>query len=132
MITILKNAASIPLDQQSGSLPQVSDALYSWFQNMTFTTIVKTVVNFQVVETPTVLVTMGVKQPFTPEMLLIKPEGQRSWIWSTVHCLPNIELKPDDVITYLNIQYRVMQKLDWHEYGFYEYHLVEDYTGSGP
>lgn len=123
------NASSVLLNQNPGTLPNVSRALLNWFQPLNFVTIVKTVVNFAVVETLTTVNFLGVRQPFTPQMLLMKPEGERQWKWETIHALPGLILSPDDIITFLGVNYRVMQKLDWKEYGFVEYHIVQDYTG---
>ena len=128
----ISNASNTPLNQNCGTLPDVSGALFSWFQPLTFTSIVKTVVGYQVVETPTNVTFQGVWQPFTAQQLSMKPEGQRQWKWFTVHAQPGLELIPDEVITYLGTQYRIKDKLDYILYGYVEYHLVEDYTGAGP
>ncbi len=124
---VIQNASSIPLNANPGSLPNVSDALMSWFQQMTFTLITKSVINHELVEIGTDYSTMGVRQPFTPQQLAMKPEGQRQWLWETMHTLPGITLKVDDVIVFSGVRYRVMQKLDWKEYGFTELHIVQDY-----
>lgn len=126
------SAKNVPLNQNSGTMPDVSDALLDWFQPMTFLTITKTVVNFEVKEVSTATNFLGVWQPMTAQKLLLKPEGQRAWLWFTVHAQPGLELIPDEVITYLGTQYRVMQKWDWILDGYVEYHLVNNYTGSGP
>lgn len=126
------NANTIPLNQNSGTVPDVSDAMLDWFQPLTFTSIVKTVVNFQVVETPTNVSFLGVWQPFTARQLLLKPEGQRAWSWFTCHAQPELVLKADEVVTYLGVQYRVKEQTDYRLYGYVEYHLIQDYTGAGP
>ena len=129
---IILNANTIPLNLNSGTLPDVSGALLNYFQPIIFETVVKTVVNFQVVETPTVYNFQGVWQPFTPEQLLIKPEGQRSWKWFTLHAQPSLVLNTDDVIKYNSVQYRVMSKMDWSLYGYLQYEIIEDFSGAGP
>lgn len=126
------NAKDIKLNQNSGTMPDVSDALLDWFQKMTFTTVVKTIVDFQVVETPTDVDFIGVWQPFGPRQLQMLPEGERQWKWFTCHSQIQLPLTPDQVITYLDTQYRVKDVLDYSLNGYYEYHLVEDYEGSGP
>ena len=127
------NANSILLSQNPGTLPQMNDALFNWYQPMTFTTIVKTVgPTYDVVETPTNVDFLGVWQPFGPEDLKMKPEGQRSWSWFMVHAEPGLVLNTDDVVLYLGIQYRVMAKYNYACYAYMEYHLVLDFTGSGP
>lgn len=114
------------------TLPYVGDTLLDYFQPMTFEIVTKTVLGFQLVETKSVTSFSGVLQPFTSQQLLIKPEGQRAWIWYMLHCDPSLALNPDDVIIYQGVQFRVMQKRDYTGYGYIEYDVVNDYTGSGP
>lgn|SRR5574343_364486 len=124
----IHNASSVPLTSNPGTLPDVSAALLNWFQPITFTKIVKTVVNYKAVETKTNFSFQGVRQPFTPQDLMMKPEGQRSWKWEMIHCYPDLVLIPDEIIYFGLTKYRVMQKLDYKEYGYVQYHITEDYT----
>lgn len=126
------NASDVLLDQNTGTLPNMGDALQNWFQPMTFSVVTKVVVNFDVVETKADVAFQGVWQPLSAAQLQLKPEGQRAWTWFQVHASPGLSLSPDDVVTYLGIQYRVMAKYDYLIYGYNAYHLVNDYTGSGP
>lgn len=123
----ITNAKDRPLSANPGTLPDVSGALLSWFQPMTFQKIAKTLVNFSIVETPTSYDTQGVRQPFSPQQLAMKPRGQRQWHWETFHTIPGTVLVPDDVALFNGFRYRVMAKLDYSEYGYIEYHLVRDY-----
>lgn len=109
------------------ALPQMGEVLVSWFQNLTFDLITKTIVDYEVKETKTTVSTKGVRQPMSAQQLAIKPEGQRSWRWETLHCLPDIKLKIDDIVIFDGVEYRVMQKWNWPEYGYYEYHICEAY-----
>jgi hypothetical protein len=111
----------------TGNLPNVMDALNGWFQDNTFTLITKTVVDFELVETQVQSSFYGVKQPMSPEVLKLKPEGQRSWDWNTIHSTPELILKTDDIIIMEGHNYRVMERLDYAAYGYLEYHLVKDY-----
>jgi hypothetical protein len=122
------DASSLTLDQNPSALPNVSEGILSWFQPMSFDLLTKTVVNHQLVETGTPVLTQGVRQPMKPQDLKMKPEGQREWKWETMHALRDLILKPDDIISFNGVPYRVMEKLDWKEYGFVEYHIVEAYT----
>ena len=112
------------------SLPQMQGALANWQQQLTFTTIVKTTVNYKVVETKTDVVFKGVWQPMGPEKIMLKPSGQRSWKWFTCHAQPFVNLKTDEEITFNGLTFRVMEKVDYKEYGYIEYHLVEGYKGA--
>jgi hypothetical protein len=126
------NANQLTLDQNTGTLPDVSGGIYDYFQPITFSQIIKTVVNFQVIETPTITACSGVWQPMGSRRLEIMPHGQRKWrlfeFWTTLA----VQLQPDDVITYLSVQYRVLNREDWKLSGILHYDLAEDYTGSGP
>ena len=127
------NANAVTLDKIPGTLPVVSDVIANWFQLLTFEHITKTTINFQVVETTTPMQFQGVVQPFTAQQLSIKPEGERSWKWYTIHAWPALSLVPDDVLVdQSGTQYRIMEKFDFKEYGYVLYHAVQDYSGSGP
>lgn len=128
----IKNGKDTPLNQNSGTVPDVSGALLNWLQPITFGIVVKTIENYQVVETKTDYSFEGVWQPFSKKRLSMKPEGQRAWSWYELHSTTALALKPDDVVTYLGVQYRVMAQSPYNLYGYYEYELIEDYTGSGP
>lgn len=129
----IANAANIPLNQgPNGTVPDVSGGLKDYFQPMTFTLVGKQVVDFQALETPTNVTFQGVIQPFSERQLLLKPEGQRSWTWYTLHADPVLTLQTDDVVLYLGVQTRVMSRKDFTIYGYVEYTLVQDWTGSGP
>lgn len=121
------NAKLKPLNQNSGTVPDMSVALQNWFQAMIFSIITKTVVNYKVVEASTDINFRGVWQNLSPQQLQLKPEGQRAWRWYQVHAEISLQLFPDQVIVYLEKKYRVMAKIDQSLYGYLEYHLVEDY-----
>ncbi len=132
MANTIANGANRPLNTQAGTVPDVSGALKDWFQPMVFETVVKTTVGFQVVEAGTEINFMGVLQPMSPRQLALKPEGQRAWTWLTLHADPVLTLKVDEVVTYLGRQTRVMSRKNYELYGFIEYTLAQDWTGSGP
>lgn len=128
----ITNAKNRLLSQNTGTLPDVSGALTDWFQPMTLIRLVKTVVNFQIVETPTSVDGRGVIQPFSARMLSMKPEGQRAWKWWMLHVGPGLVLEPDEVFTYQGQNYRVKGQSDYSLYGYVQYEVIEDFTGSGP
>ena len=127
---MIKDAKDTPLNKVTGTLPNMSETLFDWFQEMAFSKITKEIVNFKVVETKVSFSTRGVKQPMSPQSLEMKPDGQRAWIWSTIHCLPNLILTVDELVTYQGTQFRVKSKMDYKEYGYVSYDLVEDYDGT--
>lgn len=129
---IIKQGKDTPLGSNSGTVPNMSDTLLNWFQQMTFGVVTKTAKNFQVYETMEEVSFLGVWQVLNARQLSMKPEGQQAWDWFMVHSQPQLNLNTDNVIIYLGKQYRVMAKKDYSLYGYIEYHLVDDYTASGP
>ena len=125
---MISNAKDVLLTSNPGTLPNMAGTLAGWMQVITIKTIVKSVVDFKLVETETTLTTQGVHQPFSASRLEMKPIGQRGWNWYTIHTLTDIGTKVDDKIVYQGTTYRVMGRWDWRAYGFYEYEAIEDYT----
>ena len=117
----------ISLDESASGVPKMGETLQGWFQPMTFTKVTKSVVNYQNRETYEDIKFRGVWQPYTAEDLRMVPSGQRSWRWFRVHSEIALELKTDEIILYKGLKYRVMSKLDYTEYDYLEYNLVEDY-----
>ncbi len=122
---MISNGKDRLLTANPGTLPDMTDALMDWFQNLVFTTVTKTVVNFKLVETVVANSYQGVVQPFTPEQLQMKPMAQQQWKWSTVHATPDLIMKNDDEFIYLGLEYRVVSKTDYKEYGYVLYEIVE-------
>ncbi len=128
----IKNGSSIPLNQAAGNVPNMVGAMQGWYQPITFTVVEKSTDAFQLVEVGEDISFGGVWQLLSPQDLMMKPEGEREWKWFQVHSNTALPLVPDDVVKYLDIQYRVKAVIDYSLYGYYNYHLVQDYTGSGP
>ena len=121
------NAKKYKIGQNSSDLPDVSDGVSCFMQPTTVEIIRKEQVDGYTQEEKTCVKTMAVRQPYSAEQLAIRPEGQRSWKWHTIHCLPNLILKTDDIVNIHGIHYRIMQKTDWKDYGYIQYEVVEDY-----
>ena len=111
-------------------LPQVGEVLPGWFQPLTFDIITKSLVNYELEEVIIPVKTQGVRQPMSAQQLAIKPEGQRAWKWETIHCLPDVPLKIDDIVVFGNKRYRVVEKWDWSEYGYCQYEICQGYDGD--
>ena len=127
---MIKNAASRSLKDSFNTLPDVSDVLPDWFQHLTFQLVTKTQQDYETVEVLTTIHTEGVRQPMSAQQLDLKPEGQRAWKWETIHCLPDVKLKVDDIIIFDGVKYRVMQKWNWAEYGYLEYEICQAFNNS--
>lgn len=112
------------------NLPNLSNPITKWFQDISFVYVSKSIVNFEVVEIETVKSFVGVVQNLDSKQLQIKPEAQRSWSWKMIHCLPDLVLDVDDIIIYKDDRYRVMNIRDFKEYGYLEYHIVKDFING--
>lgn len=130
----IANGKNLPLNVQSGGVPNMSGALNNWYQQMTFSRVVKKTIGYQVVESMIEVSFQGVIQPFGKQDLMMKPIGQRGpeWKWNWIHSNIALGLENDDVIKYLGVQYRVLGESPYNLYGYYSYEALEDYTGSGP
>ncbi len=124
---MIQNAKDLPLYQMSSALPDQSPAVMGFFQPMVFGIVQKQTLNGLTTEIVTEVKTFGVRQPFTSQKLMMKPEGQRQWKWFEIHCLPDLVLRPDSKIILYGVKYRVMEKRDYSEYSFVVYDVIEDY-----
>ncbi len=132
MANTIQNGANVPLNTQSGTVPNMGGALLDWFQSMVFELVSKTTEAFQVLETGEEINFQGVIQPLSARDLALKPEGQRAWTWLMLHASPSLQLNVDEVVKYLGVQTRVMARKDYSLYSYIYYELVQDWTGSGP
>lgn len=110
----------------------MAGTLSGWVQSLTFGVVTKETINYEVVETYFAIPFRGVWQPLETRKLMLKPEGERSWTWIQCHATSDLGLKNDDIVRFQGTQYRVMAQWGYDLNGFREYHLVQDYTGSGP
>lgn len=124
---MITNGKDKLLSANPGSLPNLSGAMQNWTQQITFTVITKSTVNFVVKEVETDYTCPAIVQPFTSKQLQMKPEGQRAWNWQRIHSDIGLQLTTDDRVKFLGTKYRVMQKWDYSQYGYVEYDVVEDY-----
>lgn len=125
-------AANLPVYAKSGTVPDMSGAIGDYYQPMIFQRVAKIVEGFQVVETGTQYSFQGTIQPLTQRQLMLLPEGERAWTWFMLHADPSLTLQVDEVVIYKGKQTRVMGRKDFFLYGYVEYGLVQDWTGSGP
>ena len=129
----ITNGNQFTIAQLPNNVPNISSAIQGWMQPLTFETLVTTVgPTFESISVPTTVATRGVWQPQTPQSIQMKPEGQRAWKWFTLHAEIGLILSIDDVVLYQAVQYRVKTKTDYSLYGYVQYELIDDFTGSGP
>jgi len=115
-------------------LPNVSAAVSGYSRPITVSRLAKRMQDGELIEEETVVEGMGTLQPFTPQQLQIKPEGQRTWDWMGLHCVANqysnLDFAIDDILTVFGKRYRVMSKRDFTLYGYIQYELVEGFTSD--
>ncbi len=134
---IIANGCNIALNTQSGTIPNMRDALSDWFQYLTFAKVTKTTEAFQIVETMVEVSFWGILQPFSPRELMLIPVGERSWTYYSViaQAAPDgalISLNTDDVGIFQGKQTRVMSRKDFALYSYTEMQWCTDWTNSGP
>ena len=121
----------ITLNNINSNLPDMSDVITSWFLKITLQVVERTLNGADWVETITrVINTKGVVQPPQPQDLKILPAGTWAWEWLTVHCLPDVQLEPNQFIKYDGKTYKVMAKKDWQKYGYIKYILLEAFRAQ--
>ena len=110
----------------SPALPDLSQGVETFLQNVIIGIVQKSQIGGFTQEVILYNKYMAVKQPMK-EDLAIQMEGERSWKWYEIHAEINLVLATDDVIVFDQLRYRVMGKLNFAEYGYVTYHVIEDY-----
>lgn len=108
-------------------LPNLSNPVRAYMQNMVLVKVEKAIIDYEEQEVRTEIRTKGVRQPLQPQQLEILSRGERAWKWQCLHVLPNVNLKPDDVVIYKGEKYRIKEKYDCSEYGYIEYIIAQDF-----
>lgn len=109
------------------ALPDVSPSIDLLLQPMKVGLVQKAQVHGLTQETIMWKRTKVVRQAFSAEQLMIRPEGERSWKWYEIHATVDLILNTDDIILIHGQRLRIMEKRDYTEYGFVIYAAVEDY-----
>ena len=123
------------IDLFQGDIPDLSETLDSWYQNLSFEKIGKITSGgtaFQTIETTTVIPFRGIITPEKSWELMLKPIAQRTWKFYKCFAETVLPLYTDDVVLWQGVQLRVVSVTDWSLYGYYEYSLAEDWTSRGP
>jgi hypothetical protein len=121
------NARDKKVSELSSALPDVGAAVQELLMVVVVEKMQKQQIDGYTQEIPVAIHTKVSLQPFTAQQLNIRPEGQRQWRWFTAYTLNNLDLQPDDIIRIKGVRYRIMEKFDWREYGYYRYNVIEDY-----
>lgn len=127
------SAKNTNLKNQNSNLPNMSETIKSWFLNITFEYVTRTISEDSadaVQETSQTINTMGVVRPPSTQELKLMPEGAWSWEWLQIHCLPDVNLETNQYVIYDDKKYKVMEKKDYTKYGYIRYTLLEAYTAE--
>lgn len=121
---MLTNAKNFTIPRNVGGLPDASAAVMVLLQPVNVMTVTQQLFNGYYRPISQTVATQASVQPL-PQELAIKMEGERNWRWSLIHILPNVDLQNNDLITLFDIQYKVMKKENWAQYGYIDYIVVE-------
>lgn len=109
------------------AVPRIQSAFNGWGVPLTMIKITSSIVDYEKVEVRELISFSGVEQPLTAEALQTKPLETRSWEWLMIHTRTKIQISTGDLIEYEGKEYKVMFSKDYKRYGYFEYHLVENY-----
>lgn len=119
--------AIVPLNKQP-SMPQISAAFANWTIPIYLKVITQSIVNGFVVNSERSVNVRGVWQPLTPEQIMLKPEGQRSWEWVDFHVEgKSVVFATNDRVLKDGLLYKIMALNNYSFSNFTEYHLIRDY-----
>lgn len=111
-------------------LPNMSNTIVGWFQNVQFGIVTKTIVDYEQVETITKVNTKGVVQPATFETLELLSEGDRTWDVQEIHCLPDLQLKNGEFLYWNDTKYKVLKRENFKPYGYMHYIVREAFNNE--
>ena len=122
------NARNFNLKNMNSNLPNMSNTIRGWFLDITLEVVDRVMVGADFVEQVIAVInTKGVVQPAKSEDLAILAEGTRSWEYMTLHCLPNVDLKPNQFIRYDGVKYKILTRRNYQKYGYIEYMICEGF-----
>ncbi len=107
------------------SLPDMSGALWGVTEPMQFNVVKTSPVDGEANQVVTnAIVFEGIMEPLTPQLLWIKPEGERKWKWWTMWTEQDLNVG-DIVQDEQGILYRVMKEWDWRTADYQQYEIIE-------
>ena len=119
------------LNNSNSNLPNMANTIVGWFLDITFKVVERTMDGADWVESTEQLIsTKGVTQPPRDEDLKILPEGSWNWEWLLLHCLPDVQLTPNQYVIWNEKLYKVMFKKDFTPYGYVRYTILEAFKAD--
>lgn len=126
---MLLNANKKKVSELNSGLPDVISAIQTLLQDTTAVYVQKQQIDGYTQEVPISIKTKACIQPASQDLTIL-PEGQRKWKYLDMWCLPNLNLELDDIFWVRHQGYRILSKIDWKQYGFINYKIIEDYTDA--
>lgn len=126
---MIVNGKDKKLSDTSTALPDLSGGVNYFLQKIKIGYVQKRQVNGYTQEVIVYNDYQATKQVKNMDLEILK-EGERDWKWYTLHATPELVLNSDDVIVIDQVRYRVMSSLDFKEYGYVEYTVIEDYQNK--
>ena len=128
---MIKNGKNSTVGAASGNMPDVSDAILGWLRPLTAQRMQKQIFDHEVQEIAVTINIRAVVQPLSPTQVMLKPEGQRTWVWKMLH-VPNDNpfLLPDDRVIVDGVKFRVMGIYPYEADGYRQYDCTQDYQGQ--
>lgn len=110
------------------NMPNMSTTLNGWEAPLSLIRIKQTTNDGDVETTEEYINFQGVWQPLKMEILMSKPEGQRSWNWFWIHAKAGtLNLNTADKVIFQDRRYKIMNKKDYSLNGFVEYEAILDF-----
>jgi hypothetical protein len=129
-IIAVPSASAKTISQIAGSQPSMRDTITGWSEQLTMVRLLKKIVDRENVNEEREFTCMGMLQPFSAREVAIKPEGQRRWRWYRLHVSAAVDLEPGEEFIMQGFKYKIMSDLPYHRNGYYEYELVQTFTGQ--
>lgn len=128
---MIQSAKNNLLKNTNSALPNMSETIKSWFLNISFEYVTRTMQGAEwVTSEPITINTRGVVRPPSDKDLKILPEGTWAWEWIQIHCLPDVFLDTNQFVKYDDKLYKVMAKKDYSKYGYVRYTLLEAFRAE--
>lgn len=120
------SAAHKNLSNINSSLPNMANTITSWFLDITLYKVERQLdgADWKDGQGKAIKV-RGVIQPPRDTELNILPEGTWDWDWLMLHCLPNVDIEPNQFYFYDGKKYKIMSKKNFNKYGYIRYMLLE-------
>jgi len=110
-------------------VPYMGRTLKGWTSKTTIKLITQTIVDYETVESESIVTLNCNFQALKPAVVDRKPPEQRTWKWWSIVVTEGPQLNIDDIIVKDSKNYRIVSNNDWSESGFQKYEAIEDYTG---